>query len=71
MDMNNYLIEWIAKERLGELRSALARQQLAASVRRPSPLRVKLGLALIGFGRKLQGNDTALARRASGAPAAP
>jgi len=71
MDMNNYLIEWIAKERLGELRSALARQQLAASVRQPSPLRVKLGLALIGFGRKLQGGDAALARRASGAPAAP
>jgi len=71
MDMNNYLVEWLAKERLGELQAALARQQLAASVRRPSSLRVRLGLALIGFGRRLQGNDKALGRRASGAPAAP
>ena len=70
MDMNNYLIEWMAKERLGELRAALARQQLAASVRQPSPLCVMLGRALIGVGRRLQGNDAALARRASGAPAA-
>ena len=70
MDMNNYLIEWLAKERLGELRTALARQQLAASVRQPSPLRVRLGLALIDFGRRLQGNGSAVTRRASGAPAA-
>jgi len=70
MDMNNYLLEWLAKERLGELRTALARQQLAASVRQRSPLRVRLGLALIGFGRRVHGNESALARRTSRAPAA-
>jgi hypothetical protein len=70
MDMNSYLVEWLAKERLGELRAALARQQLAASVRQSSPLRVRLGLALIAFGRRLQGSHGALASRASGAPAA-
>lgn len=69
MDMNSYLVEWLAKEHLGELRTALARQQLAASVRR-SPLRVRLGLALISFGRRLQGSDAALAPWATGAPAA-
>jgi len=70
MDMNSYLVEWMAKEHLCELRTALARQQLAALVRQPSPLRLRLGLALIGLGRRLQGSDAALARRATGAPAA-
>ena len=65
MDMNSYLVEWLAKERLVELRTALARQQLAASVRRSSPLRVRLGLALISFGQRLQGSHAALAPRAA------
>jgi len=62
MDMNSYLIEWLAKERLGELRTALARQQLAASLREPSALRVRLGLALIALGRRLQGDRASAAR---------
>jgi hypothetical protein len=56
MDMNSYLVEWLARERLAELRTALARQQLAASLREPSALRARLGVALIGLGRRLQGN---------------
>ena len=70
MDMNSYLIEWLAKERLGELRSALAQQQLAASLREPSVLRVRLGLALIGLGRRLQGNRSSIAAPAANAPVA-
>ena len=70
MDMNSYLVEWLANERLGELRTALARQQLAASVRPPSPLRTRLGLALVSLGRRLQGSDAALSARATEAPAA-
>ena len=69
MDMNSYLIEWLAKERLGELRTALARQELAASLRGPSVLRVRLGLALIGLGQRLQGNRSGIAAPAAGAPA--
>jgi hypothetical protein len=71
MDMNSYLVEWLAKERLGELRTALARQQLAASLRERSALRVRLGLALIGIGRRLQGSRSGVAAPAAGAPVAP
>jgi hypothetical protein len=62
MDMNVYLIEWWAKERLGELRAAVAREQLADSLRQKPPLRVTLGLTLISLGQRLQGN-------AAGSPA--
>ncbi len=65
MDMNVYLVEWWAKERLGEIRAAVVREQLAESLRPRPPLRVTLGRALINFGRKLQGSDSAV-----GAPAA-
>ena len=58
MDMNVYLVEWWAKERLGEIRTAVEREQLVESLRgRRPPLRVGLGLALIRIGRKLQGRD--------------
>ena len=67
MDMNSYLVEWLAKERLSELHTSLARQQLAASVRRRSPLRVKLGLALVSFGQRLQGSRAGVAAPAAGA----
>jgi len=70
MDMNSYLIEWLANERLAELRTALARQQLAASLREPSALRVRLGLALIGLGRRLQGRRSGIATPAADAAAA-
>ncbi|PYN88765.1 MAG: hypothetical protein DMD87_09010 [Candidatus Rokuibacteriota bacterium] len=70
MDVNSYLVEWLAKEHLRELGGALARQQLAASVRPRSPLRVRLGLALIGLGQRLQGSRTRVAAPAAGASAA-
>jgi len=64
MDMNVYLVEWWAKERLAEIRAAVEREQLVESVRRRPRLRVGLGLALISLGRKLQGRDARV-----GAPA--
>jgi len=70
MDMNSYLVEWLAKERLSELRTSLERQQLAASLRQPSPLRAKLGSALISLGRRLQAGGAAMATHANGASAA-
>jgi hypothetical protein len=56
MDMNIYLIEWWAKERLGEMRAALLREQLAESLRQRPSVRVALGMALVALGRRLQGN---------------
>jgi hypothetical protein len=70
MDMNLYLIEWWAKERLGELRAAMLREQIAEALRQKPPLRVVLGLALIGLGRRLQGNRAGTATPAAGTFAA-
>ena len=56
MDMNLYLVEWWAKERLDELRAALKREQLAESLRQRPPLRVTIGLALISLGQRLRGS---------------
>jgi len=70
MDMNVYLVEWWAKERLGEIRAAVVREQLAESARQRPPFRVTLGRALIKFGRKLQGTHAAVGARATGASAA-
>jgi hypothetical protein len=67
MDMNSYLVEWLARERAGELQTALARQHLAASLATPWSLRVRLGAALIGLGRRLQGDRPAVVARAAGA----
>ena len=65
MDMNVYLVEWMAKERLGEIRAAIVREQLAESARRRPSLRVALGLALVNVGRKLQGDRAAMSAAAS------
>jgi hypothetical protein len=56
MDMNIYLIEWLAKERLGELRAAVIREQIAEVVRQRPTLRMMLGLALMSLGRRLRGS---------------
>jgi hypothetical protein len=56
MDMNVYLVEWWAKERLGEIRAAVVREQLAESARQRPSLRVALGAALVNVGRKIQGD---------------
>ena len=55
MDLNIYLLEWWAKEHLGEVRAAALRERLAESLRQRTPLRVALGLALIRLGQRLQG----------------
>ena len=59
MDLNVYLIEWWAKERMGEVRAAAMRERLAESLRERPPLRVAIGLALIGLGRRLYGGQAA------------
>jgi hypothetical protein len=56
MDMNIYLIEWLAKERLGELGAAVIREQIAEAVRQRPTLRMMLGQALISLGWRLQGS---------------
>jgi len=67
MDMNVYLVEWWAKERLDEIRAAVVREQLASSVRQRPPFRAALGLALINVGRKLQGGHAAVGASATSA----
>ena len=70
MDLNIYLVEWLAKERLDEIRTAMHREQIAQSHRQASSLRVALGLALIRVGQRLRGDRTGAATRAAGASAA-
>ena len=67
MDMNVYLVEWLAKERLGEIRAAAVREQLAESARPRPSLRTALGLAMVSVGRKLQGGRAAVSATATGA----
>ena len=56
MDMNEYAIEILARERLAELRANAERASEARLGRRASrPLRVAVGQALIRVGRRLQG----------------
>jgi hypothetical protein len=69
MDMNVYLVEWWAKERLGEIRAAMEREQLAEALRQRLPLRVTLGLALIRFGQRMRGDGAGVATPAAGASA--
>ena len=68
MDMNVYLVEWFAHERLRELRMAVGREQLAESLRPRPSLRAALGSALINLGHRLQGERAAA--QATGATAA-
>ena len=56
MDMNLYFAEWVVRERLADARAAGARGALLhAAGPRPRPVRVRLGLALVSLGRRLQG----------------
>ena len=70
MDMNVYLVEWWAKERLDELRAALKREQLVESLRQRPPLRVTIGLALISLGQRLRGNAAGTGAPPAGTSAA-
>jgi hypothetical protein len=56
MDMNEYALEILARDRLAELRAASERTNLArAGGRGPRPLRAVLGHALIRLGHRLRG----------------
>ena len=70
MDMNVYLVEWWAKERLDELRAALKREQLAEARRERPPLSVTVGLALISLGQRLRGNAAGAGAPTAGTSAA-
>ena len=57
MDMNLYFAEWLVRERLAEARAAGARSALVgAAMPERRPARVRLGLALVSLGRRLQGS---------------
>jgi hypothetical protein len=60
MDMNVYLLEWLAKDRMAQVRADALRAKLPDGLLRP-PLRVVLGLALVRLGRRLQGAGAAKA----------
>jgi hypothetical protein len=56
MNMNDYALEVLARDRLAELRAEAERSVRIRAVRPvPGPLRVALGQALIRMGRRLQG----------------
>jgi hypothetical protein len=57
MDMNLYFAEWLVRERLAEARAAGARSALVDAAMPERPLmRVRLGLALVSLGWRLQGS---------------
>ena len=69
MDMNEYALEVLARDRLAELRANRERVSGARLGRpAPGPLRVALGHALIRMGRRLQGTRSG-ALRSRPAPA--
>ena len=56
MDLNEYMLEVLARDRLAELREVAQRSHWPLAARPVShPLRVALGRALIRIGRRLQG----------------
>jgi hypothetical protein len=56
MDMNEYALEVLARDRLAALRATRERASLARAAAAAShPLRAALGGALIRLGRRLQG----------------
>ena len=70
MDLNIYLVEWWANERLREIRTAMHREQIAESFRQKSSLRVALGLALIRVGQRIRGDRAVAATQAARTSAA-
>jgi hypothetical protein len=56
MDMNEYMLEVVARDRLAELREVAQRSHWPPTARPVAhPVRVALGRALIRIGRRLQG----------------
>ena len=58
MDMNEYCLNMMARQRLDDLREQAARIALRAQVRRGQPLRVIVGHALVRLGNQLAGGFT-------------
>lgn len=57
MDMNEYFVEWLLKERLAEARAAAARSALIGPLPPRRPARVALGLALVRLGHRIAKPD--------------
>ena len=56
MDVNEYTLEMLVRERLAEARATRARQGLRARARSPRQgLRARVGVALIALGERLAG----------------
>lgn len=55
MDMNVYVAEWLARERLRETERRAAESRLIAEARPPRPLRAFLGRAMIQAGQWIAG----------------
>jgi hypothetical protein len=68
MDLNPYALELIVRDKLARLRAEAALHALVsrstALPPRPSP-RVRVGLALIGLGRRVRGAERGAVTRAS------
>jgi len=58
MDMNEYCLNMLARQRLDDLRAQAARIALGAQARRGQPLRVVVGHALVRLGHRLAGGFT-------------
>ena len=54
-ELNEYHADFLARDRLAEARAAAAHHALVRALRRPRPLRLVVGLALIRAGRWLAG----------------
>lgn len=64
MNMNEYLAEWLIRERVAKVRAWAETETLANSARQPRrSLRAGLGLILVRIGHWLMGNAEMLPER--------
>jgi hypothetical protein len=67
MELNEYLLEILVRERLADARAATARRSLVVRSRRPrSSLRTRVGAVLIALGERLTGAPAARPSCATG-----
>jgi len=65
MEVNDYTLEILVREKLADLRAMTARRALVAGARSPrAPFRVRLGAALIALGERMGGTPAPRASRA-------
>ena len=53
MDMNEYCVQMMAQQRLDDLRAAANARALRATARPSTPVRIRLGRALVRLGNRL------------------